>query len=918
MKLSLAFLVSLVVCLPVSLFAQEEVGVGAVVASEDAIVSGKEYILQSQAVGTPYIVDAGSYYSIPNSQNKPTTAAVYTLTRAADGTWRICNSYTGKYWGIPVYGQDLQPVSEPEAGAWSLHFSGGVAYPSAPDAEGVERGLDRSSQHLWGYSTGTGATKRVKIYELGEKPISSEPLAELSGRTAEMQSSPADNLVAGQWYVMFDRGKNGTAAHGYLYEKVSAHTLYNTATPPSSGLAASQARYLVRLQEAGEGLFYLQTGFGNYFGGLTHKTVVSLTATAEHAFIVQKINGTDGHFYLQDATSKVVLDANSLESGDATVVGWNTTVPKSTGGNNDWAFYPVDVAEVGPEVALFADDIEVTRGYQTGGRGNANSLLLRVKMTPSQDISNTVLTFSLNDAAVSNLSSLCLYETSQLEFMANIPGTPLATSEEVSGEVRFHLSDVSAATHYFWLCATIKEEAELGKIIQADLDAVEYTTTEDVRLEMHGAGAPDRQGMKIFSQQHFVFLPTTDNCRFYRIPAMILDEGGNLVVAADKRYNSNSDLGNHKIDVVSLRSLDGGRTWQDYARVASGDGSTAACFGYGDAALARATNGTLICMMAAGNKMWGSNANDGMKYAGFARSTTDGKNWTLIKNLFASTLFYDENSEDGSLSMANIFTSSGKGLTTHDGIIMFTTNCRTPGSSGPNLCYILYSTDNGAHWRLSNALAYEGCDESKVEQLNDGSLLLSVRQSGNRGWNNGTYTLNADGTISFQWGQQRRTADLWGNACNADLLCYSRATEGLPDIMLHSYINSAGRQSLQLSMSLNQGGSWKSVYNIQPNGSCYSTMIVLPDGTLAILYEDESYSAGNGYAINYVTITREQILGWYTDLGGVLPNGIGEIPQASSAPPHATTWHDLSGRSLLTTPTQRGLYLRDGKKVVVR
>ncbi len=179
MKLSLAFLVSLVVCLPVSLFAQDEVGVGAVVTSEENLVSGNAYILQSQAAGTPYIVDAGSYYAVPNSQNKPTTAAVYVLTQANDGTWRVCNSHTGMYWGIPVYGQDLQPASEPEAGAWSLNFSDGVAYPSAPDAEGVARGLDRSSQRLWGYTTGTGATKRVKIYELGEKPLSSTPLTEL-------------------------------------------------------------------------------------------------------------------------------------------------------------------------------------------------------------------------------------------------------------------------------------------------------------------------------------------------------------------------------------------------------------------------------------------------------------------------------------------------------------------------------------------------------------------------------------------------------------------------------------------------------------------------------------------------------------------------------------------------------------------
>ena len=319
--------------------------------------------------------------------------------------------------------------------------------------------------------------------------------------------------------------------------------------------------------------------------------------------------------------------------------------------------------------------------------------------------------------------------------------------------------------------------------------------------------------------------------------------------------------------------------------------------------------------MAAGNKMWGSNATDGMMYAGYALSADNGKSWSLTRNLFASDLFTDENNADGSLSVANIFTSSGKGLTTTDGVIMFTTNCRKPGTSSPNLCYILYSTDNGSSWRLSNALAYSGCDESKLEQLNDGSLLLSVRQSGNRGWNTGTYVKNGDGSVTFEWGTQYRSADLWGNACNADMVYYSRQSATEPDIMLHSYINSSGRESLQIAMSLDGGKTWNSVYNIQPNGSCYSTMVVLPDGTLALLYEDESYSAGNGYAINFVTITREQIVEWFEALGGQLPDGVEQLIRQ----PEATSKYgiyDVSGQRI--GALHRGINVAQGKKLLVR
>lgn len=896
--------------------AQTEVAVGTQVTAESNIVSGNEYILQSQAAGTPYIADAGTYYFVPNAGNQATTACVYALIRAEDGTWRIRNHNTGKYWGIPAYNQAIVPSDEEAAGAWSLNFSGGIAYPTAPDAEGTVQGLDRSSQKLWGYSTGTGITKRVKIFEISDAPLSEQPLSELENKVVSISETPAADLTTGQWYCMFDRGITNGNPHGYLYEQLSSHTLYNTATAPD-GLATTAARFLMRLEDAGEGKYFVQTGYGNYFGPFTQSVAVPVTATPKEPITIGKISATDGHFYLQSTSTNVILDANSLERGDATVVGWGTTVPTSPGGNNDWAFYPVEVEEISPDVALFKEYVAVNRGYQTTGRGNRDALLLRIDLSPIHDISDATLRFALDDATAANINELYVYTTGSKEFLANIPQTPVGTTTDIGSTTEVNIGNVAQGTHYFWLCATVKDEAELGAMLSAALTGIDYTTGQRMQLDFTDIGKPNRSGMKVFERQHFVFKPTTDNCRFYRIPAMILDQDGNIVVAIDKRYNSNSDLGNHKIDVISMRSEDGGATWTDKANIAVGDGSTAAYFGYGDAALARATNGDLVCIMAAGSKMWGSNATDGMKYAGMAKSTNNGKRWTLTKNLFTSNKFYDENSSNGALSFANIFTTSGKGLTTTDGIIMFTTNCRTPGSSGPNLIYVLYSTDDGAHWRLSNALAYSGGDESKLEQRNDGSLLLSVRQSGNRGWNTATYTKNEDGTVTFKWGNQYRTEDIWGNACNADILYYSRATDGEADIMLHSFINTSGRESLQLSMSINGGKSWKNVYNIQPNGSCYSTMHVLPDGTLAILYEDSSYDVGNGYAINFVTITRDQILDWFTALGGVIPDGIRETTHPTSVNhPTDAIWHDLSGRRI-NKPQARGIYIRDGRKVVV-
>ena len=59
-----------------------------------------------------------------------------------------------------------------------------------------------------------------------------------------------------------------------------------------------------------------------------------------------------------------MLDANATTNGDATVVGWGTTVPTLTGGNNDWAFYPVELVESWVPTASEVYTINNTNSYR--------------------------------------------------------------------------------------------------------------------------------------------------------------------------------------------------------------------------------------------------------------------------------------------------------------------------------------------------------------------------------------------------------------------------------------------------------------------------------------------------------------------------------------------------------------------------
>ena len=185
--------------------AQTSVAVSTQITKESDLVSGNKYVLQSMASGTPYIMDAGTYYSVPNKANTATTACVYYFYKNDDGTWMIKNQHTGKYWGVPVYGSELEPSVVYNAGAWSLNFSGGISYPRAKTTDGsTVLSIDRSSQKIVGWTTKTSsnAAQSIKIYEV-VADISSEPLPELENKIVSVSSTPDNDIEVGKWYTMF-------------------------------------------------------------------------------------------------------------------------------------------------------------------------------------------------------------------------------------------------------------------------------------------------------------------------------------------------------------------------------------------------------------------------------------------------------------------------------------------------------------------------------------------------------------------------------------------------------------------------------------------------------------------------------------------------------------------------------------------
>ena len=300
----------------------------------------------------------------------------------------------------------------------------------------------------------------------------------------------------------------------------------------------------------------------------------------------------------------------------------------------------------------------------------------------------------------------------------------------------------------------------------------------------------------------------------WRIPALLCLDDGSLLAVNDRRKYNEIDLP-EDIDIVCRRSADGGRTWSEPQLLIEGQGRGR---GYGDPALVQCQGGDVLCLFAGHNGYFQSS--DSLPICVFMmRSSDRGRSWSDTVDL--TRVLWDERSP-----YRGAFVASGNGLRLkrgpHAGRLLFAASLlRRSAWVSDN--YILYSDDDGRTWHRSQ-MAFEGGDEAKLIELADGRLLLSVRRPGARGWNT-----SADG--GHTWGQQGLWPEMTVNACNGVMLRVDDST------LIHSIPNSMQREDVSLFTSSDEGRSWHSPLRLTPGPSVYSSLTLLPDGTVGCFVE---------------------------------------------------------------------------------
>lgn len=372
----------------------------------------------------------------------------------------------------------------------------------------------------------------------------------------------------------------------------------------------------------------------------------------------------------------------------------------------------------------------------------------------------------------------------------------------------------------------------------------------------------DGSVLNLAPQSEFAYRPANvvraagqDNCDTYRIPGLVTTNEGTLIAVYDNRYNNSKDL-QEDIDVGMSRSTDGGQTWEPMRVImdmGEWGGNPERLNGIGDpAVLYDHTTGTIwvaaLWMSGLSEKdmLWWS-SHPGMKPTETAqfilvKSTDDGLTWSEPMNI-------TEQIKDPAWQL--FFQGPGRGITLDDGTLVFPAQFKADigekaldGGQYTAHSTIVYSKDGGETWHVGTG-AKPNTTEAQVVQLEDGSLMLNMRDDRNRKIKDETNgrAVAVTSDLGETWTiHPSSNSALPEPNCMASIIAGDVQMNGKnQQVLFFSNPNDKeARINMTIKASLDQGHTWPEEYQVLLNenqGYGYSCMTMVDENTVGILYE---------------------------------------------------------------------------------
>ncbi len=201
---------------------------------------------------------------------------------------------------------------------------------------------------LWGFSSNQNlCTFKPSSREF--RFSEAEPIDELRDlyATADI-NAPATSIEEGRWYVLYNMGRCTS-----IYTAATGKVPNNVKYIPAADATDRIASMLVRFQKKEDNMYYIQSGTGDYFGGLTYNGAQGSSRNASNYYLTGHIGDADSpYFWMKE--SGITLDCNWDGGG---IFGWKSDTPTDILATNSWQLYPVTLTE-DAQVAFAPDSLD--------------------------------------------------------------------------------------------------------------------------------------------------------------------------------------------------------------------------------------------------------------------------------------------------------------------------------------------------------------------------------------------------------------------------------------------------------------------------------------------------------------------------------------------------------------------------------